>query len=698
MLLHHNRHRQNGKTGSPLLRQQGPDQMDVHRENRVMTTIAETLTQALRHHQAGALAQAELLYHKVLQAAPDQVDALHLLGVISYQTGRGDSALEYISRALQLKPDFAEAHNSLANVLRKQGKWQEAMAHYLQAVRIQPGYVDAHSNLGNLLWEQGRLKEAVASLQQVVQLRPDDAQAHYHLGVARLQQGNWEEAIAAFRQALRLRQDYPEALSNLGSALREQGRVEEALACLRQAVHLKADRAETHNALGVTLGQEGKWEEALACFRQAVALRPDYAEALSNLGVAWERLGNWEEAIACCRQALALSPDHPDALINLGIALQEQGDLAAALAALQRAVLLKPDDPEIHNNLGVTRLQRRELAEAEASFRQAVHLNPDHAQAHSNLGMLLLLQGNFEQGWPEFEWFRRCKGHIQASFRQPTWDGSPLNGRTILVHAEEGLGDTLQLVRYAALVKERGGAVVVSCPGSLVSLLRRCPGIDRVVAEAPGMSEGFDVHVPLHSLPRLLGTTLANMPAPVPYLTADPARSARWRAEVSAEAAFKVGIVWQGNPRNTKDRRRSIALAHFAPLAAVLGVRLFSLQVGPGREQLPAATWLAQDLGGRFATASFEDAAAALVALDLVITVDTALAHLAGALAVPAWVALPFMPGWRWLLDREDSPWYPTLRLFRQKEQGDWEGVFVRMACALRHLTATNAERNYKDA
>ncbi|MCI0460721.1 MAG: tetratricopeptide repeat protein, partial [Gemmataceae bacterium] len=317
---------------------------------------------------------------------------------------------------------------------------------------------------------------------------------------------------------------------------------------------------------------------------------------------------------------------------------------------------------------------------------QALRLQPDYARAHMARAMTWLAQGNWEQGWPEYEWRWRYEGFSPRPFPQPLWDGSPLAGRTILLHAEQGLGDTLHFIRYAALVKQQGGQVLVECPAVLHRLLASGTGIDELVAPGAPLP-AFDVHAPLLSLPALFRTSLSTVPATVPYLFADAQLGAQWRDRLASVEGLKVGIAWQGNPRHFRDRQRSVLLTEFEPLARLEGVRLISLQRGPGVEQVPA-------LGDRFPVldldrqrdetcGDFMDTAAVMTNLDLVITCDTAIAHLAGALGVPVWVALPFAPDWRWLRERADSPWYPTMRLFRQERWGDWASVFRRLADAL---------------
>jgi hypothetical protein len=350
-------------------------------------------------------------------------------------------------------------------------------------------------------------------------------------------------------------------------------------------------------------------------------------------------------------------------------------------------VRLKPNHADHHLNLGNTLAARGQPHEALASFERAVQLKPDFAEAHTCCGATLLRLGNFERGWGEYEWRWKTKTFSHRPFQQPLWDGSALNGRKILLHAEQGMGDILQFVRYAAHVRERGGSVVFECPGSLLPLLASCPGIDQLVKQGGDLPQ-FDVHASLLSLPYILHTTEATIPARIPYLFAEATLVDQWQRELSSCRGCKVGIAWQGNPKFPDDRSRSIPLAAFEPLGRIPGVHLFSLQKGFGAEQLDtiADRFTVTDLGRRLDETSgpFMDTAAVMANLDLVITADTVIMHLAGALGVPVWVALSFAPHWIWLLGRNDSPWYPTARLFCQTSAGNWDDVFARLADKLR--------------
>ena len=440
--------------------------------------------------------------------------------------------------------------------------------------------------------------------------------------------------------------------------------------------------------LGVASQLLGKIHESVDFYCNAVKLAPYNAEAWNNLGASYSTLRRPEEAEPCIRQALRLAPDYPQAHNNLGNALQAQGKHDEAMASYRRALYFKPDYHAAYDHLGLVLHAQGRLAEAVDCYGQALHLAPGYAVAHMNRALAWLQMGDFARGWEEYEWRWRCPEHPVPDLDVPVWDGSPLDGRTILLRAEQGLGDTIQFIRYASLVNRRGGRVVVSCPGSLARLMASAPGVDRVVPEEPPDFE-FACHVPMMSLPRILGTTLRTIPAQVPYLSPEPALALKWARELEATDCLKVGIAWQGNPDHKKDRLRSFMLNRFEPLARIPGVRLFSLQKGFGSEQLQEVSggFPITDLGSRLD--DFMDAAAVVANLDLLILPDTALAHLSGALGVPCWVALPLASDWRWLLAREDSPWYPTMRLFRQARWGDWDDVFSRITHELACLAKT---------
>ncbi len=541
-------------------------------------------------------------------------------------------------------------------------------------------------------YQAGSFARAEQVSRQIVQADPRSVDAWFLLGAACQAQGKLDDAIAGYRRAALLRPDFAEIHYRLGNALYARGLLGEALTSYQQALLLRPQHAETHNNLGVVLADQGRPAEAVPYYQQALALKSTYAEAHYNLGNAFKALQRLDEAVASYQHAIRHNPQFAPAYLNLGVALTAQGKPAEAVAAYRQAIQREPDMVQAHNNMGLALAHQNQLDEALACYARALQIQPDFADAHYNRALALLVRGDFAQGWPEYEWRWRLAEIPSRPFTQPRWDGSPLAGRTILLHAEQGAGDTIQFIRYAPLVQQRGGRVLLECPAALIPLLSTCRGIDQLIGRGTPLP-AFDVHAPLLSLPGIFRTSLATIPADIPYLATDPQQVERWRHQLEGIREFKIGISWQGSPGYRWDRQRSFALAHLEPVARLIGVRLFSLQKGLGTEQLrDLPGWFpVTDLGGTLDenTGAFVETAAVLKNLDLVITCDTALGHLAGALGVPVWIVLPFAPEWRWLLDRDDSPWYPTVRLFRQERLGDWDGVFARVAAELRRRLGT---------
>ena len=403
---------------------------------------------------------------------------------------------------------------------------------------------------------------------------------------------------------------------------------------------------------------------------------------LANVLRETERL---DDAVELLRVAVATEPGHAHAHLNLGTVLRDAGSYEDALQHLRQAVAIEPASAEAYNNLGTVLQAVTDFGAAEECYETALRLNPDLADAHFSRATSRLRAADLAGGFAEYEWRWKCKSFSTRRFLEPRWDGSPLDGKTILLHAEQGLGDTMHFIRYAANVKRRGGTVILECQPQLLPLLSGTEGVDRMVAAGspPGP---FDVHCPLMSLPGVLGLSIDQLWSGA-YLSADAERVAAWRERLNRRDGLGVGISWQGNPKHMFDAQRSFPLNQFAPLVQAANVQLISLQQGPGSEQISQNSFAVVDLGTQLdADAAFVDTAAVIKSLDLVITADTALAHLAGGLGAPVWLALSAHGDWRWFEDRDTSPWYPAMRLFRQPHLGEWKQVFQAMARALATL------------
>jgi Flp pilus assembly protein TadD len=465
-------------------------------------------------------------------------------------------------------------------------------------------------------------------------------------------------------------------------------RPQDAVRSFHQALRLEPNHVIANNNLGLALAGLNQFEEAVPYYREALRLQPSYVEARANLSLALLEIGQVEEALELAREVLLVRHDSPDAHINLGTALMAADQEEEAVASFRNAQRLAPNHAVPYNNLAVCFQKHGQFEEAEEYFREAIRLRPNYPDAHKNLALVYLVLGDLERGWREYEWRWECKDFGTPPFVEPRWDGSPLEGRTILLFGEQGLGDMLQFIRYVPMVAAQGGRVLLYTAQALVDLFAGCEGITRIIPDGSPIPP-FDVQAPIMSLPAIFNTTLATIPAEVPYIRVATERYEYWKQQLSGISEFKVGVAWQGNPKHKSDRLRSVRLAQLAPLASIPGVRLISLQKGAGTEQLPHASFPVMDL---CSTLGFVDTAAVMRNLDLVVCIDSAMAHLAGSLAVPVWVALSPQPDFRWLLEREDTPWYPTMRLFRQDREGGWQPVFERMGRELGKILAENRQ------
>lgn len=488
-------------------------------------------------------------------------------------------------------------------------------------------------------------------------LNPTNAEAHYHLGLLFHTQQRLEEAVVAYRDTIFARLDYAEAYANMGAVMKDLG----------------------------------KPEEAEIFYRQAIAYAPYGASTHNNLGVLYNELRRTDEARTEFRRAISVSPEYEWSYINMAPALLDGGDARASIEACQRAMKMQPDLPIGQFNLGASLKALNRLDEATECFRTAVRLQPEFGEAHFALGQVLLMQGEYEEGWREYDWRwklpeYRWLSNIHGEFTQPRWQGEPIAGKTLLIYGEQGLGDVIQHVRYIPQIVAKGAKVILAVHPPVLPLFTNLEGVTTVPMDAA--LPPFDLHCPLLGMPEIFGTRVDTVPATVPYVTADPAKVKKWKERIG-DKGFKVGIVWAGNPTQRGDRWRSPRLAAMAPLFDVPGVTFVALQMGAGREDieqhpLPASVI---DLGEEIR--DFADTAAIMMGLDLVITSCTAPLHLAGALGVPTWAVIPYSPHFLWLLGRTDSPWYPTLTLYRQDRPGaDWSVTMKKVAADLTALAA----------
>ena len=617
--------------------------------------LPATLQRAVALHQKGDLARARALYQEILTIRPRHFDALHLLGVVAIQTDNPQLAVELIAKAIEIHPNSAASHCNRGSALEALGQWDAALAGYDQAIAIQADYAPAHYNRGNVLHKLKRCEAALASYGRAIAFKPELAEAHL----------------------------------NRGNVLQELKQLTAACSSYDSAIALKPNHAEAYFNRGRVLKELKQWDAALVSYAKAIAIRADYAEAYSNLANVQQVLGQWDMALASYARALKIKADFPEAHFNQGVLLHELGHFEAALASYDRAIAGKSDYAEAYSNRGNVLTELNQLAAALPSYRKAIELERTYAEAHFNLSIALLLAGEFEQGWSEYEWrWKNTRGSVineRRDFSQPLWLGAELPaGKTILLYSEQGLGDTIQFCRYAKLVAGLGATVILEVQESLVKLLAGLEGVSLLAAKGSA-PPAFDLRCPLMSLPLAFKTGLENVPSATQYLSSDPGNVARWQTRLGERNRPRAGLAWSGNAKQRNDHKRSIPLAHLIKiLPSDFQYVCLQRDLRDSDEQTLKANPDVLNFGQEL---DFEHTAAICECLDLVISVDTSVAHLSAALGKKTWILLPFNPDWRWLLERSDSPWYPTVTLYRQRRIGDWSGVFEKIAADLSNLS-----------
>jgi len=571
-------------------------------------------------------------------------------GIERHQAGDRETAEGCYRRALESDPRCSQALHLLGLLAQQAGQYAKSMELIRAALALEPDDPEALNSLAESALGEGEIELARDCCRRIAELRPEPAKAHHRFGRMLERNGHWEEAEPAYRQAISLLRDSPD-------------------------FHLSLARLEC---------KLGAFKEAVKSCQRALALAPGKVEIYNVLGNVLTERGNYALAVEVFRRALALEPASAETICGLGFLLQCQGNLAAAADSYRCTLKLAPNLLAAHVQLGIIFVQQCDLAEAARCFERARELEPHYPDALYRLGTLHLLQGNFQLGWKEYEnrWGTAYGVRHNRRFRQKLWQGEPLQGSRILLHAEQGLGDTLQFIRYVPLVAAQGAKIILEVQPRLHRLLAQTPGTEEVVRCGEALP-GFDWQCPLLSLPMIFGTGLDTVPAQIPYIFADPVQAAAWKQRLRGKP-LRIGLAWGGNPRYPHDLRRSIPLKALAPLTNLGGATFYSLQMGPPARQITQVRPAPRLLDLLHGQRDFADTAAIVANLDLVISIDTSVAHLAGAMGKPVWVLLHKSADWRWLLDREDSPWYPTARLFRQTTLGDWQGVMARVEEELR--------------
>jgi tetratricopeptide (TPR) repeat protein len=628
--------------------------------------ISKKFQTAFQYYQEGKLDDAADVCREILGIQPNHPEAVHLLAMLHYQFQEYTLASSYIEKALQLDPNDCYAYFLLGNIFQEQGNLEKAETLFQKTTELNPSFADAYYNLAIILEKTDQLEKALISYRKALALNPSLADVHNNLGNLLLKMKRFDEAVTYLGNALQLNPDYVLAFNNMGMALKGQGHLDEAILHFRKAIELNPAFADAHYNLAIVLKEENKIDEAITYFQRAVELNPAFADAHYNLAIVLKEENKIDEAITYFQRAVELNPAFADAYCNLAIIFEESGLINDALSYYHKALQIVPDDAEVH----------------------------------WNMSLALLSLGNFKEGWRKYEWRFEVKDFKQRAFPIPRWDGSSLQGKILFIHAEQGVGEEIMFASCLPEVIAPADLCVIECDQRLVPLFTRSFPTAKVIPHIhswdnfPHDIPSVDLKTALGSLPLFLRSSLSGFPQYKAYLTPDPLQVEWWRSRFTAlGTGLKIGISWRGGGKASDKRLRSTVLDQWATLFSVPGVHLINLQYGDCSEEL-------REAGEKSGVTihHWEDAdplkdldgfAAQVSALDLVISVDNATVHMAGALGIPVWTLLPFACDWRWMREYEDTPWYKTVRLFRQKSQGDWNKVFERVTSHLKQYIST---------
>lgn len=647
--------------------------------------FAGKFAEAAQAQQDGRYDEARRLLLELLAINVRHADSLYLLGVVEYHCKHLEVAAKMIARALSIDSRNPVYRANLGKVFLEMGRFEEAETELSTVVRVKPDLVDAHYGLGNLCVAQKRYDEAVGHYQRALKLTPRDACIRTNFGNAYLHQGKVDEAFAQYRQAIEFDPKNIDAYLNMGTAYLGKGDWAEAMACYEQVLEIDPQHAMAYYNIGACNQRQKKYAEAQAAYEKALAIEPDSKTVTLNLIAVLRFQKLYADSEKYCRQMIAQHPEFAEGYCGVGDIYFDQNDLASAIEFYLKAIERKPDYAEAYSNLGCVYSKLARMDEAELYYNKAIACEPDHVNAHCNLAFLKLTLGDYESGLYHHEWRFRHSSGAAPLYPGEQWQGQKLNGERVLLYGEQGLGDSLQFLRYLPQVRQAGATVLLAIQHPLRRLVEQIEGIAEYYY--PGdLFKPYDYQCALMSLPKAFHTTPEAIPAQVPYLKVPEEAQRAADALAWPAKGLRVGLVWAGNPNHTNDYNRSIPLRELAPLWQVEGVHFYSLQMGAGGAQLAEAAGPLIDLTPGIE--DFADTAARLMQLDLLIAVDTSVVHMAGALGRPVWMMVPFVPDWRWFMDRSDSPWYPSMRLFRQEQMGDWASVVEPIRAALAERAA----------
>ena len=657
--------------------------------------IEKDLQRAIDLHQTGKLQQAELIYQQILQTHPQHSTALHLLGVIAYQSDNLAMAIGLIEQATKIDPNQPSGFFSLGLALKKQGRLKDAINAYYKVLEIEPKNANAYNNLGNILGLLGKLEQAVGAYQQALEINPSDIRTYNNLSMALQKQGKLTEAIDTYYKILEIDSTNAGIHRNLGILLTEQGKLEEAINAYYQVLKIDSTDAKTYNNLGILLKEQGKFKEAVDAYCKALKIFPNYADTYNNLGNVFQLQGNFEDAEIVYKKALELNPNDARTHNNLGVANQKQKKFKEAGDAYCKALKIFPNYADAYNNLVNVLLLQGDFEGAMVAYEKALGINSQFSEAHKNLGMLMLLNGEFELGWKKYEWRWKCHDFPSENrnFPQLSLDGTDLSNKSILIWTEQGIGDEIMFANMLETLSWMTDKITVECEERLVPLFQRSfPKMQFVSREQKPnpilLDRQIDYQVPIGSLAQWLRKNESQFPNKGSYLLASSEKASQLREKYEnlTDGRFLVGISWKSINHSIEKEKNTI-LENWTPILSQKDCFFINLQYGNTEQEIRkycsstgTLIYTDQEINP---LKNLDDFAAQISALDLVISISNTTVHMSGALGKKVWTLLPYVPDWRWMLKREDTPWYPNMKLFRQSQMHDWRDVFQRVSLSL---------------
>jgi len=615
----------------------------------IKQNISSLLQLGIKHLQNNQIAFAEDIFNKIIKLDPRHPDALHMLGVVQYRNGNSKDAIRLIKKSIKIKPNVSVYHRNYGIALISAEKYKEAINELRKAVKLDGNDFQAYNELGTIYSRIGRINDATKMYKKSIYINPNNIMALYNIGNNCLVASRFTDAEKYFKKYISSSSNNKDAYRGLGDALMYQKKYEQAIDAYNESLNINQNQEYVINSIGTIKRKQQHIKESIEYFNKAIAINPKYSNAYSNLGNSYRDLSEFNRAIE--QYIIAIKYD--------------QGNKYA------------------YDGLGVAYNEMLRIDEAISSYKKAISIDGEYANAHFNLSLALLLCGQFKNGWREYE-YRWKSENFQSpkrNFSQPQWGGQMLDGKTIFIHAEQGIGDTIQFIRYIEKVAKYNGEIIVECQKPLIKLLSNFSQISKLIYSGDDVPN-FDFHSPLLSLPYILGTEVSSIPSNIPYISVDR----KFNIDNKQEHQISIGIVWAGSPAHKNDKNRSTTLDNFLKLLSIDNVKLFSLQVGDRKKDLDITAINDSIVDLTDNIQDYSDTASIIKQLDLVISVDTSVAHLSGAMGKPTWTLIPYSPDFRWMLNRKDSPWYPSMKLFRQSEYGNWDDVFDNVLESLKQF------------